>query len=234
MDQDMSFGTKFVNIFVSPGETFKSLENKPDWLIPVIFITVSAIALVVLTWPYLIEIQIEKTMAMMQSNPNIPADQLSAIEDRMRSPGQQYMGYASALFAPVLILLIQAVIFHFTMVFLDGKNTFKQVFSVVSYSSLIGMLWGVIFVVLVLIDGRADITASLNFLVSDPDSTMFLILTKIDLFQIWQLIRMSIGLGIVSQTNFEKAASIVFGWWVFWCAISIGFQMAIGRLMNLG
>lgn len=225
MEGTTSFTTKFINIFISPRDTFESLKETPDWLIPVIIIAVAAVIMLFFTWPYIMDLQVEKTMERLQNNPNMTAEQMAQIAERMRSPVQKYIGYAAALIFPAIIFLIQAAVFHFTSMFLGGKNTFKQVFSTVCYSSLVGLLWLVIYTPLVLLQGRADISASLNFLASDTDSVLYLILTKLDLFQLWSLYLTSMGLSVMAENKLGQSAGIVFGWWIVWCGISVGWQV---------
>ena len=230
MEEKMSVISRMINVIFSPGDAFQDLDKNPDWVIPLVILTVLALVMIILAYPYFLELKIEETLTQFQNNPNFPADQLSTIEDRMRHPGQKYIAYIMTLIMPVLIVLLQTVVFHYTSVFFGAEHFFKHSLSVISYSTVINSVWIIIFTILILVFQRADLSSSLNFLIDDKQSFMYLTLSKIDLIQIWQLILISIGLGTVSKLGTQKASYIVFGWWLAWCVVSISLTLIFMKI----
>ena len=64
------------------------------------------------------------------------------------------------------------------------------------------------------------------------DSVAFKILAKFDIFTIWQIALVALGLAIVYKFTVKKSASMVIGFWGLWIIISVGLSTLFkGRFM---
>ena len=83
----MGLVEKLTGIFFSPAKVFAAVAGKPgwDWIVPLVFLAVC-----VLTYQGILqkrfdkEAAISETMAKIEANPRIPADQKAGIEERVR------------------------------------------------------------------------------------------------------------------------------------------------------
>ncbi len=233
MENEMSIINRIINIFLSPKEAFESIDRKPDWIAPLIILIVFSMMSVVLIWPYIKEAKIneqEATIERMKEQRNLSDSDLETMRDRMDSPILKYVVYGLAPISPILMMLFLAGLFHFSSIPFGGEGTYGKAFAMICYSWMISLLWSIIFVLLALTQHRIDITASLNFLVSDSDSILYHLLTKLDLFRIWQLVVIAIGLSVIEKIDTKKSSTVVFGWWIIWIIISVGFTVLMKRM----
>lgn len=92
--KEMGTLEKIVSIFVSPTETFKSLDRKPDWVIPFVIILILTLGMQYLT----LDIQIKDRLAMMEAQGGLTDEQFQAASAQMRGP-MRYLGLITIPFA---------------------------------------------------------------------------------------------------------------------------------------
>ena len=123
-----------IGVFISPRETFESIDRKPTWLVPFLIVVIASIILQLLV----LDIGIQDRLAMMEAQ-ELSAERLEAARTQMAGP-LRYMGVA---ITPVAVLVIWAVlggIFLFTgNTIMGGEAKFKKVFSLIAWTSLIGV-----------------------------------------------------------------------------------------------
>lgn len=227
-EPEMSLSSRLINIFFTPKAVFEALDRKPDWVVPLILLIVVSFVTTLVAFPSLQELQIEQ----MRSNPNISAEQMQMMEAQMDSPVQRYIAYAGSLFITPLVVLILAALFHFSTLPLGGEGSFLRAFSVVSYASMVNVLWYIVYLILFFVLGRADIMSSLGFLADSMMSPQFAFFSKIDLILIWKLILIAIGLSVVERISINKTAVVVFGWYIIWIVLTVGMALVTQKVMG--
>ncbi len=147
----------------------------------------------------------------------------------------KYIGFAAA---PVTLLLrwsILAALLYFSSVLLDAEGAFKfkTVFAVVVHSELILLLMAVINVLLLYakgpetVDHVTDLQAivGLDILVPDNISSLplFTFLSNINIFSIWYVATLAIGISVITNFSRLKSAILVSVVWL----LGVGFQVAL-------
>jgi hypothetical protein len=65
---------------------------------------------------------------------------------------------------------------------------------------------------------------------ANPTSLPFLILSRFDIFEIWQIAVVSIGISIIYRFNIKKSAGLVIGLWTLWSIIWVALNNLLGGL----
>ena len=114
-----------------------------------------------------------------------------------------YIGYIVAcaylIFIPIVLAIVSGILLGVFNALLGGDASFKQVFAIVAHSGVITVLQTVFAMPLDYMRASLSSPTNLGVFVPFLDEASFLarLLGTIDLFQIWWLVTMSIGLGVL-------------------------------------
>jgi len=222
---------RFVGIITSPKETFQSVVAHPQWFgmfaLTVVIIAVCAAA------PLMTEAgqqaQVENQITQMRSFGVEVNDQAYA---RMQSQAKfaPYWAAGGVIFAsPIFALIFTGILFAVFNAGLGGEGTFKQLFSVWVHSGVISTLGQMFTAPMNLIRGTAGSSTNLAVLLPMIDEGSFLgkLLGMTDLFVVWWLIVLAIGLGVLYRRRTQPIAFAFFG---IYAVIAIGFAAVMSRL----
>jgi hypothetical protein len=229
--KEAGFFEKFTGLFISPRETFEAIDRKPTWLVPFIILAVAALAMTVLTR----EIGMQDMLARFQAS-DMPQEQIDRIVAQSQGPGRYLQLVFVPLFMFIVWAILSAVLWFTGNTILGGNSTFKKMLSLVSWSSLVGLLSVIIHTVLILMKGTTQgVTTSLALLLADPEpgakpTFLFRLLSKFDVFTLWQMALWAIGVAVMYRFTMKKSAGMVAVLWVLWVIISV----SLGGLFRFG
>jgi hypothetical protein len=209
---------RIIGVLSSPGSTFESIVQRPNILVPLLIFVVISIA-------GSIAVATKVDFAVMareaiEANPNIPADKAEGAIGVTKGIMKVTM-YASPLLT-VLILLITAGICLLGFKMFGGEGTFEQAMSVTTYAWFPRLIRGVLGVIvmfvksnLTLYDLQNPVMSNLGFLF-DPKTQQvgYAIGSAIDIFNLWSLVLLIIGLATMSRLSRVRSAAIVIVLWV--------------------
>jgi len=230
----MNPAARLINIFISPRETFESLkDSKWAWIIPVLLIFILSQAV----YPVIKDIVIEDQIYKMENNrfiENLPESQKEEILENTREsmenpPLWQYAigfvgSFAMMLIGGAFLLLIASVI-------LGGETNFWNMVNVYAYAAMVGIPETLIKTFLIKSAGTTDVRTSLAILLPSNENTSFIyfFLNKIDIFSIWMLVLLIIGIHVnVPNTSKNSAAIWVVVFWLVWVLAICGVSMLTG------
>lgn len=229
--KDLSVWGKIVGIFTSPREALESINQNPTWLLPFVIGLVFFFIFQYATVDYQMDYQLAKIEAR-----DLPAEQMQAAQSQMQGPAK-YLGFIFGPIAMLLIWVVYAGCFQLTgNLMIGGKAKFKNMFAIVSWTSLVGMISLILMTFLITSKGTMHgIALDLSLLLPTPaigedPGLFYLILSKFDFFVIWQVILWIIGLSVVYNTTTKKAAAPILTLWGLWIVVSIGFTSLFGNL----
>ena len=224
----MSGVSKIFNIFFEPRKVFESLNVKPTWIVPVIIVALLAVSFFYFTFPYMIDQQIQR----IRDNENIPEQAKANIIERMEEQTQPPVWQMAIAPVGVLVsfIVVAAVLFFAFNVLLGGDSTFRRVFSTYCYSSLVSIPASIVKFPLVMAKGNMNVQTSLALILSPEKQGSFIysVLSSFDIFTIWQVILLSIGLGVMYKFATKKAFVTVFILWIIWILLKSGLGSAFG------
>ena len=206
----LSLVSRLLGVITSPKATFQAIVAYPKWFgAMAVTIIVSAVCA---GGFMLSKVGQEAWLdAAIGGNAQINDQQIAAME-RMAP----YVGYFAIIsivvFIPVLYVVVSGILYAVFNAAMGGNATFKQVMAVVTHTGVIGLL-GQLFTV-PLNYARGSMTSATNLAVVFPfvPETSFLgrLLGTVELFLIWQLLVLAIGLGVLYRKRTQPIAISLF------------------------
>jgi len=232
-EKPMGGASKVFNIFFEPRKVFESLRIKPTWLVPYIIVALLAIGSFYFTYPFSMNQQVER----IRENDKISEEQKQIFIEKMTE--QNHPPLWQIPFAPVGTLIVFAIVagvlFFVFNVLLGGDSTFRRVFSVYCYSSLIAIPAMIVKFPLIMMKKDIGVQTSLALLLSADSKNTFLYrtLSGFDIFNLWQVILVSIGMGVLYSYTTKKAFTVVFVLWILLILGMSGLSSLFGGMFSL-
>ena len=231
-EKPMGGASKVLSIFFEPKKVFESLKIKPTWLVPYIIVALLGIGFFYTTYPYIMNQQVEK----IKDNDKIPEEQKQVIIDRMteRAHPPVWQLFLAPVGTIVTLAVVAGILFFVFNVILGGDSTFRRVFSVYCYSSLVGVPAMIVKYPLIMLKKDLNIQTSLALLLSADTRNSFIysFLSSFDVFTVWQLVLVSLGMGILYKYSTKKAFTTTAILWIIWVVAKSGLSSLFGGMFG--
>jgi hypothetical protein len=196
-----------VGIITSPRATYESVVAHPKWFG---MLAVTLIAVVFLVGGFMsTKVGQDAWFDAASTRPGVTEQQLQGMEKIV-----PFIGYITAasmlVMVPLFLVVISGILFAVFNAALGGNATFKQVFTVAVHTGPIGVLAQLFTVPMNYARGTATSASSLYVLVQSfvaEESFTGRLLGMIDIFLIWQLIVVSIGLAVLYRRRTQPIAT---------------------------
>lgn len=223
--------SRLTGIIFSSSKTFEELNNRPTWLVAFFTIGFGVILITFLISPFMMHAQaasLPSDMSLQQFESGLKFVQRYQIIGIVLSP----------LFLIIKFIFTSAILWLIIQLF--SEVDFKRMFSVVVHCGVILFLGSIItFIILKLrglqsIKSAADVQVSLglDLFLRNPDLNLPLkaFLSNINVFSVWWIILISLGISIIAKISRTKATLITTFFWLFGTAIQIGIASLISSL----
>ncbi len=223
-ESSMSWPRRCWGVIIEPVKTFQAIREDPRGLIPILVILGINLLLAITVLPQIKEMSAE---AMRQA-PNLTPEQITAA---VKWTGISVMIAAVAL--PPLMWLIQAALLSlFNQVSL-GEANFKQLYIISFFAWIPAFIGGLIKSALMVTMGvKKAMAVSTSLALILPRSTdsgfLFMLLSKVDLFNVWSLILLIIGGSVAMKQDGKKLAFYIFGLWLIYIILTAFFTAKTG------
>jgi hypothetical protein len=231
--KEMGVIGRIIGVFASPKETFESIDRKPTWLVPFIIIVLVVIAMQFLV----MDIGMRDQIAKMEAR-GTPQEQLDQIQKSMAGP-TRYIQFGVIPIATLAIwAIIGGILLMGTNSIMGGSATFKKIFALEAWTSLIGVVGAALKTVLILSKGTSQgVATSLAILLPTPPigetpSVVYRLLSKLDVFTIWSMFLWVIGLSVIGKITTNKSAILVISLWALWIIISVALGGVLGPMFG--
>ena len=229
---------RLVGVLIDPGRTFLSIDRKPTWLFPVIVMVLA----VIISNALVADFRIQEARQGIAQNERLTPEQRENIYDRMdEQQAQPFMKLLTYVIGPIVgvlgfIFVISGALYFGGTVMLGGETPFKKVLSVSSWASMVTIPELLLKTPLMLLKKSPQAHISLAALMpsGSEKSLLFNILKHTDLFVIWEITLISMGLALVYRFTTKKAAGLVIGWYLFYVVLAVAFSMLLGDRLMLG
>lgn len=222
---EMSTMQKIVGIYTAPRRTFEAIDQNPTWFLPFIIGVVFFLIFQFLT----VDLQMDYRMEMMEARGDIPQEQMDIAKAQMQGP-VKYIGFVAGPIVWLIMILIIAALFYVAgNLMIGGDTSFKKVFAIVAWTGLIGVISFIIMTLLILSKGTMHgVALDLSILLDTPaigedKSTLYRILSKFDVFVIWEIVLYIIGMSVTYKATVKKAAVPILSLWALWIIVSVAF-----------
>jgi hypothetical protein len=207
---------RLVNTFIAPSKTFADIRRNASWWVPLLLISISAIAFFVTIDKKVGFEQVARTM--LANNKAIqqldPAQQEQAYA--RTAIGLKFGEYGAPIFILIYVLITAAVLMATFNFMMDAQVSFSQSMAIVMYGWLPGIVSSIL-AILALAFGdpegfRMDNPVGTNpahFM--DPASTskfLYAMLTSIDVISLWIVILIGIGFALNAKKKISIGSAI--------------------------
>jgi hypothetical protein len=226
-------------IFFAPGETFEALHRRPRFLAAGLIILAS-----ILTFNFLLirRIGYENVLrSQLESHvPNMDSEQKEEIIQRQSTPAFKTLGLLSPLVNITLISVIGAALYLVGAIWVERVISYRQSFSVWTYSSLPPTLLLVIAniaVVFLLPSSMLNVNRALVrahpgvLLNSGAHPLLAAALARLDLFSMYGLFLAVIGLHKVGRLSVRAATGVVLTIWLLGVLLHLGMVAMFGKVV---
>ena len=216
-EDKMNLWQLLISIIDRPAATMSYVGKKPGWawVMPAFLVLVGLVVFSVVTAPYTSELALRQAQQQMASLPPQQAEQAAAQVERFTSPPMvATFSIIGGLVALAVIWLLSAGVLYFLGLVAGGEANFAQSFAILVWSWLPYALRNLVMAAYVAYSGQL-INQGLSFLVATGDQTkdaanwLYSLLSQIDLFYLWHLILVVVGLATVGR--FSKAKATIVG-----------------------
>lgn len=218
-EQGLGIIQRLIGVLTSPRATFDDIAKRPTWIFPMILLIVvgatSGYFLQDIVWDNAVE-------QIQQKNPGMDPSALGTAETITR-----ISTWAAPIVTTPLFYLVIAGLFLFTgNILLGGDGRFKQAFAAVSWSGIVTIVSSIINIPVMVSKGELNSATNLTFLApsAEKESLIFFILSQFDLFLVWWVVVMGIGLAAIYKFTSQKGITVVAIWWVIYLVIATGIK----------
>jgi hypothetical protein len=195
--------SRITGVFFDPKKAFEDIAKRPSWLVPLVLIIIGALAVVFtmsqqVGWERIVRHNMEASSRTQQMPPE-QRDQAIAMGVKFAP----VFGYTAGVLIPLLYLSLSAgALWLMASVILSAGIRFKQVFALVCYSSLTGLISSVLLIVVLHLKNPDEYNPQ-NPLAFNPAAFMdpgtsskflYSLATSLDLFSFWTILLMAVGL----------------------------------------
>jgi len=226
----MSLAARLLNVFAVPGEVFAGVKAAraatSNWLVPALCSAIvgALSAIIIFSQPAVVQQLREQQGKAMDRQvqagklTQAQADQALAMMEKFMGPTMlKIFGSVGA----VVISFIHVIWWGFVLwllarLLLKVPIAFPKALEVAGLAMMINVLGAIVAVLLIVNFGRMGATPSLALMVSDFDATRksHLFLGAANVFYVWLVGVMSVGLAKLADVSFLRAAWLVLTYWV--------------------
>jgi hypothetical protein len=209
--------SRLVGVFFEPGKTFRDIAQRPSWIVPMILLIVAVIGTTAVIsqrigWERIFRHQMETNSRFQQMSAE-QKEQTLAVQMKFAS-----LGYVGAFVGvPVYDLVAAAVLLGIAGGLMGGGMRFKQVFAVVCYSGLPGVISAILTIIVIFLKNPDDFNMQnpLAFNVGafmDPTTASkfaYSLASSLDLFIFWTILLMATGLKAAAGKKLTFTGALV-------------------------
>lgn len=231
-----SLMTRVTNVFTSPSELYNEVSVTPvqnsSWLTPLIFSIFMALLFVVAIYfnndlrSQIYEKQAEALKVQVEKG-KLSQEQYEQYVDGMEQSGFGMfigIGGISAVVMTLVVFFGATLILWLAAKFiLKFPGKFTKVLEVFGLASFVGLFGSIITLLMMYTIGSMTATPSPAVMLSDSfDATnkLHVILASLNIFTIWQMGLVGIGISKLTNKSTVTGVSVIYGLWILWIAIS--------------
>ena len=225
-----SLVARFLGVITAPKDTFRTVIAHPKWLgmLVITSLLVAFFSALPMTTEAGKQAAIDQQVEQRRSFGMETSDQAYAQMERM-SGVMPYITFGTVLLmSPIMALIISGILFAIFNAALGGEASFKQVFSVLIHAGAVSALSTVFSGIVNYFRGGVGSAANLGALLPMLPERSFAanLLGTIDVFLVWYVIVLAIGLGVLYRKRTQPIAISLFA---VYAVIGIGIAIFKSR-----
>jgi Yip1 domain len=229
----MGLLSRFVGVITSPKATFEAVVAHPRWfgMLALVTIVVAVCVSLPLTTEAGRQAALDNNIRQMENFGVQVNDQMYA----NMAKGMRYAVYQTFFsvlcVGPIVTVIIAGILYGVFAVLMGGQATFKQLFAVYVHSTAISAAGQLFTGPLNYFRGSMSSATNLGVLLPMIDDHSFIgrLLGMIDLFLVWWLVLLAIGLGVLYKRRTQPIAIGLFAVYVVIILAAAAVMSAFGR-----
>jgi hypothetical protein len=228
----LSLVARFLGIITSPKETYRSVAAHPRWfgMLLLVAVVIAVFAALPMTTDAGKEAALDQQVKQMESMGFTVTDEQYEGMRRTISFAPYTFGITMLVGTPVMTLIVAGILFAVFNAFMGGDATFKQLFAVVVHASVISGLQQLFTGPVNYFRGAVTSATNLAALLPAIEENSFLgrVLAMTDLFLIWYVLVLAIGLGVLYRRRTQPIAMTLFGLYAVFVLVVAGVMSRMG------
>jgi hypothetical protein len=220
-------------VLLGPRKAYGEVAARPRWLgaLAVVLAIMATCSIVFFSTEIGRQALFDQQIRAVESlGIKLPDASYQLLEERTLSPSTPYITAAGqVVFVPIFMLVIAGIVIAVFNAVLGGSGTFKQAFAVVAHSGVIIAVQQLF--VYPLDYARESLSSATSLAVFLPflDDTTFpaRLLAGIDLFLIWWIVNLAIGLGVLYKRRTAPIAVGILGVYLAIALVIAGVKTAL-------
>lgn len=243
IEQTTSLMDRITNVFASPSELFDEVATNKvktsSWLVPMILSILMGLFIVVALYfndslrSQIYDKQAEKMHELVEQG-KMTQEQADQYVDGMRNSGPVMfvaIGGGSAVIMTVIIFFAATLIFWLVAkIGLKFSGSYTKMLEVFGLTSMIGFLGSIVTVIMMYVFDSMVATPSgaiLIFQDFDVNNKLHLLLAQLNVFTIWQMGILGIGISKISNKSLGAGLGVAYGLWILWVLASVMFGLGM-------
>lgn len=235
--------SRITGVFFEPGKTFEDIGRRPTWFVPLLL---SILAVVVFYtaygqhdgWERFLRQQMATNQRLAQQMEQVPPDQRDArIALQARITGISYT-VGPAIFMPIVLLISSGILLGITAMMSAGLR-YKQVFAVVCFAALPGVVKFLLATVVVFLKNPDDfnlqnpLAFNIAAFMDQATASKFLytFAAAFDVFTIWTILLTATGLTAAAGRKRLSFGGALFAVLVPW-VVFVGFGATMAAMFS--
>ena len=205
-----SLVARFIGVFTAPRETFASIVISPKWfgMMALTAIIIAVFTALPLTTEAGRQSAIDQQVTQMQSFGFTVSDQMYEALEKGAARMPYTTGISVLVVSPIIALIVAGILFAIFNAAMGGEASFKQVLAVLVHAGAISALSTVFSGAINYFRGSMGSVANLGALLPMLPENSFAgrLLGMVDVFLIWYVIVLAIGLGVLYRRRTQPIA----------------------------
>lgn len=233
----MSLGVRLMNIYAAPSDVFDDIKRRPvaasNWVVPLVLVILVSIvaAFIVASQPAIQEAVLETQEKMIQKQvasgriTQKQADSEVALIQKYLKVGLEATGVFGSIIGGAMDLFVGAlVVWILARTAFRSDVLYQRMVELIGLSLMVSALGVVVGMLLTVIFGNSGAGASPALLLShyDLNNPAHRTLAALNVFTLWRLALVSLGLNRLCGAKFTIAAAWIFGLWAVLTLLTLG------------
>jgi len=232
----MSVLSNIINTYIAPSKVFEAVKdfNLKKAIVPLVILAVLGVISFWAIQDLATEVGYDSALERIENSSRIPDDQKEEIIAKMdeRMDGPQITGWvASALGGPVTVFFMALIALLVGNTIMGGSAKYGQLLNVTAWAYMINILESIIKIPLMLSKWSLEVFTGLGvFGIGEKGSFINSTFNAIDIFAIWRIVLMAIGMGIIYNKKTRPYAIAMLVAWFVLKLIGAGFSSFFGGI----
>lgn len=201
---------RVLGIITSPRETFQSVVTYPRWfgVLALTAVIIAVCTALPLTTDAGKQAALDQNVRAMESMGFNVSDEMYDQMQQGMSRAPYTTGFGALVFGPIVAVILAGLLWAIFNAAMGGDASFKQVFAIVSHAGVISAVGALFAAPINYVRGTMTSGANLRVLLPMVDENTFVgrLLGSVDLFLIWWVIVLAIGLAVLYRRRTQPIA----------------------------